>query len=968
MSFVRWFSLSVALIGHVHGALAGEENWVNLYDAVTAAGKSLSASSTSLYGSGESGNVNDLFNGIIYANGTGSHAQRVLMLKPAEGHPSVTVTLPADGAFATGKRVVLRRVDLYPATYSGNAKNRMPTEYKVYGFSEEDGQPVELLHAEGLEYPNLGNDAKSNEFYSVEVPASAAGESGFRRFKLEFISSPAMSGAAAGAIVVSFMEIGLQVELLDDDPVRRDLYDVQNLTEILSRAGYAESNGYLRNDLCSFLNVHYTGRNLFDGATFTKVLLESRRWLGYVNKGCYVELRVPQDFRPNESFYLKSCRAWCLSNSGNELYRAPTAWKVFGLADAWTGSAWTAATDEGWTELASRTGDDWTGVTYAQEGQNTLGKQPADSSDEGYRAFRFRPTASQATAKGETGIDVGLDEFEFFVIPVNRKGTLLVRSTVKGLDFGDGLADGSLVCESGTMTVPEYVVYGSKAYRVTGYRPETFDYEKGEWSVGETVAARSFEYVRDDAVSARIVWEVEEADVCRIEVVTTDGGNESPVTVDPVKDFYALTEEITVTAHPNADVLEEAAGATNKFRSAFVRWEGDTNGIADVTSPTITFTAGENRRLTPVFRRDWLVYEYDLANEGGEGTEWRMRDGNFEIRCYVSSLSDNNELVGPADWLVSGYGSLDLDTKIVRSDTGAAMTIRNLALAQLGSYPDKPRNDFTRIVLPRTLTKIVTTAFRDQKSLAEVVIDCPELTELGTSLFTRDTALSRITLKTPKLKKIAGSYLFYNAPMDETDASDWRLDSLVSIAMASHTQDWQFSLNSYEKDSDKHGFRGTLTLPAVTNVSCQCFHSQQFVTNVVLGSAKGSLQVISDGAFGKNTSLASLTIGCGEDLTVAETAFSDCSNLKDVTFLKFVPQAEALDAILANATATARANVYVTPNRPLWEGFLQPIGEDDPNPPEGAVGVYRTAAGERKAWVFYKESPLDPKGILLIVR
>ena len=315
-----------------------------------------------------------------------------------------------------------------------------------------------------------------------------------------------------------------------------------------------------------------------------------------------------------------------------------------------------------------------------------------------------------------------------------------------------------------------------------------------------------------------------------------------------------------------------------------------------------------------------------------------------------------------AGWLLSGHGSFDLDTKVVRSDTGAAVTVGTVNLPQLGSNEAR-RADFTRVVLPKTMTKFLNSAFRDQTNLVEAVVDCPGLTQLGVYLFTRDTALRRLVLKVPNLTKITVDYVFYNAPLDETDASDWRLDSLQEFAKAGNES--RFSLGAY---SGTHGFSGTLTLPRIERIGSSDFSAQKRMTAAVLGSAKGSLKEVGANAFNTCAALQSLTIGCGDDLTVAKTAFSGCSELKEVTFLKFVPQAAALDAILANATATARANVYVSPRRPLWDGFLQPIGEDDPNPPEDAVGVYRTADGVRKAWVFYKESPLDPKGILLIVR
>ena len=91
--------------------------------------------------------------------------------------------------------------------------------------------------------------------------------------------------------------------------------------------------------------------------------------------------------------------------------------------------------------------------------------------------------------------------------------------------------------------------------------------------------------------------------------------------------------------------------------------------------------------------------------------------------------------------------------------------------------------------------------------------------------------------------------------------------------------------------------------------------------------------------------------------------------LADEVPSNWVDLREAVEAILTNATASARVNLYMTPNRPIRDGFIQTIDtEKDPNPPAGAVGVYETADGNRKAWIFYRESPLDPKGLMLLVR
>lgn len=934
--FLNAFKLSIALLfGAVTLGAVGET--VNLYSAVTAAGQTLTVSGFQV-------SPAKLFNGVTYATliNDKDPGERVLFSPAKNGvNPYVKVTIP--DAFEDGKRIVLKHVDLYPVTYWSSADVRMPTEYRISGFGV-DGREHELAHPKGLTYPNLGTNARQGEKYGVDVDTQWISKVGCRTFKFEFIDSRGVQGG--NAYPFCLMEIEMLVEILPADPALQDLYGVRSFAQMLLDAG-------CRN-FTSEANCWSGASNLFDGKTFG-----SGRWMGYLNRegGVYAELRAPSDFRSNESFLLTAYQPWTLSEQSRELSRAPTVWSLFGLADGYD-SAWSVQpeADSAWVELDHASGKDWSSVPFSTQGKNTLGPMSVASQTVGYRAFRFRPLYSTCS---DSDINVGLNELELFVVPVNRKGTLLVRADKLGCDFGEGvMGDGSLLEAAGTVTAPLVVQNAEAQYRVKGYRVETFDYSTASWTVGESVKGRSYGYTPDPDVSARLVWELESLGV-GIDVSLGDDGRET-VTYDPAPGeagpYYEIGTELTLTANPNADVLEEARGSTEKYRSFFVRWEGDTNGIADVTSPTITFTVDGARRLRPVFRRDWLLYRHQ------DGT-YRIKDGNFDLLCSWTAGFERNVLTyHQAGWVKAGRGTLDLSTKIVHYQTGEQMTVAEIGWPQLGSDSAR-RGDFSRIVLPRTLTKLVTSSFRDQTNLVEVVIDCPELTQLGNSVFTRDTNLERVVFKAPKLETISASYAFFKAKMTQTDASDWDLSSLKTFTLDSESR---FSLVEL---GTGYGFRGTLTLPSVETVGKQDFYYQGKMTNVVLGSSTCALKEIRDYAFASAASLNALTLGCSQDLKVSVTAFADCPRLRAITFLKHVPSFEAMDVIITNATVSSRARVYVSPNRPLPQDFLRPIdGELDPDAPPDAVGVYQTLSGVRKAWIFHKESPFDPKGAVLIFR
>lgn len=964
-SFVRQFVLLA--FGLCAGAVLAEP--VNLYTAVTNAGLSLIVSATRC-----NTGLNNICDGVTYAeliNGSTDPRERVYFDAPtATENPSVTIKIP--DAFEPESRIVLRRVAIYPVTYWGNAKKRMPTEYRVTGVTDA-GLVHELSHPTGLEYPGLDSNGYNGQHFDTTVAATPI-DYGHRTFKIEFLNS----GAWSESVTISFMEIELYVDIIPTSGVWRDLYDGVNFSQLLRQSGYAINRGTAY-DYTWEQNYWSRAATAFDGLTFDvnrAVDGDVYRWLGYMGKanGSFVAIRTPENFRPDDVFVPQSCRIWCLSYNSNELARGPQEWTLYGLADDHD-TNWKSATEEGttWAAIHTQTGLSWTGVTFNQEGKNTLGFHPITGSTTGYRAFRFRPTKTAAYTPGGTGIDVGFNELEIFVTPVNKKGTLRVRTSESGYDLSEAShPDGATVKEMATVTIPEVVSSATAACRVTGYRLETYDWEAGQWVSEPFVDSRSFAYTPDPDKSQRLVW-ILDPSLVRIGVAYVDAGNEQPVTVEGVdaSGFCAAGTVVTLTAHPNTGDLEGANGATNVYRSAFVRWEGDTNGLADVTSPVISFAVKEARTLTPVYSRDWLVYQYDKANEGGSGTEWRMTDGNFDIALQGDEIANGTiQNMSSTPWLKAGHGAIDFDTKVVHYTTGQEIAIKSIQLRTL-KVGDVWRADFSRVVLPRTLESIKGGSFRDQTNIVEVVMDCPRLTVLADDAFTRCKALRKIVLKVPALEEITGKYAFFNAIADDTDANDWDLSALRNLKTTGASR---FNL----AELPGHGFKGTLRLPRIETVGESDFSTQSAFTNLVLGSENCKLRYVGTNAFYNCANLANLTIGCKRDLVVEPGAFGGnnaTSRLRYIWFLKYVPSREAIDVLLTKNTAESwnRAVLYVSPaRRREWEGLLTPLDrsteELDKSAPASAIGAYVTAGGVRKAWFCPRPSPHDPKGTVVLFR
>ena len=955
---------------------------VDLRTALTEAGKSFTLSSSEMHASC---GINYLFDGAVYGV-EGSGVGRALfrgISQDADKHKitSQWFSIIPDSSFEQGKSMVLRNLTIYPLSYWGKASARVPTSMDLYGIDETGNEQL-IASLDKLAYNNpngsdntpLGYNAKEGQNYTFTVPyKNDPAECGyafnaFRGFKIVFTGSGAMKNSED--IAIGMMELALGVEIVESTIQRTPC----NLASLMRESGMAfqtESDNSLSKSKNQYSNF-YAGR-LFDGITYLIGLNPDRRWLACMNKygGAWGQLMTPDSFMSDYVFVPVALRMYALNNGANEKRRSPTEWKLFAHQDG------SPADDAVWTEVMHTTDTSWKDKFQVGEWagvQNMSPIYPIEPCSRGYRSFRFQPLNSLAKEAGEKNIDVGLNELEIYVNYVNKPGTLEVMFPRTGFyDNGFSHAQGTIVNAAANISAPEYAASDKGSLsRVTGYHVETYDYAAGKWAIGETVARRSFDYTPEPEKSQRLVWHID----CNASfggiILRSDGGNEAPPVLSPAPletingaYIYELGTEITISASPNNDNLAAGNSGTNSFHSVFVRWDGNLGEGIDATQSTLRLTLTDGLSLMPVYRRDWLLYEYDTANEGGSGTEYRIKNGLFEFRVKLNDSAKKEMRIddGTQGWYVSGKGGADFSTSIYGSNSGDKWKLVRINGASLAVDINNPTNIFTEIVLPRELRAVDATPFRDQIALAALTIDCPSLTNISGNAFTRDSALSKVVWKAPRLQRLANHYTFFKCPFHDTDASEWELDSLENIGVSAFDNGELASLAV-------SGFSGTLTLPSVETIGSNAFMQQRRVTNYVFGIANHKLATIGANAFAYNTALQSVTFAFTMGATVAADAFSAAGKLNTVVLPYEVPNQSSMDAILLNNTVSSRAVIKVSRfHIPGDWTFLTPVDKElDAGAPEGTVGIYVTADGERKGYIQYYKSPFDKPGMMIICR
>lgn len=700
----------------------------------------------------------------------------------------------------------------------------------------------------------------------------------------------------------------------------------------------------------------------FDGLRFFS---SWNRWLGNMNAegGTFFSVAVPEGFHcPGESMYVANYRIYSLNQGSRERTRAPTAWTV------------QLKESEGeWAVIDSRTDCSWDDVQVYTEDANFLEFTPSVSGVP-FDQLKFIPTASTET---ENQWNVGLNELDVRVYFRNPLGTVRVLADGSGLDVAGAAFEPAVDTvtdpATGALTfkAPSVVMStsGTERFSCTGYVIETFNEESFTWEKASSGESREVSFTPEATKSYRVKWTISKTPQVKISIDVKSGIGDG-VSVSPTSEsgFYESGTELTLTAIAADDDLTAAGTDGDRYRSRFVRWEGDLEGLdVDATSPLIKFPIDCGRNVKPVFAHEWFVYQPDP----GEGNPWRMKNGFFE---FAVSLYNSDVYVAE---YCSGQGDLDWDQPAYRAGQSSPLSITSTA-AHLLNAQNKPewQNIITSVRFPRTLNSLGAWSMRNMHSMTNTILISDVLTDVPNNVFTRNVKSDVVVVKVPSVTQI-GQYVFFNNPMSETDFSEWDLSSVATVGS------WAFKQEG-SLDVRYHRIAGTLALPKALAISSEAFMNFKALGGIELGTARGSLASIGENAFAQ-TVLTNLVIGSSTALTVAATAFAnttDSCGMLTVRFLGNAPDDRgAVDNILlCNDASEGRiAKLHVSSARPKWAAYVTDLADVDVSAPggeaivaaateAGAAGVWRSADGKYKAIVFFEPMPLDPKGAVLILR
>ncbi len=451
------------------------------------------------------------------------------------------------------------------------------------------------------------------------------------------------------------------------------------------------------------------------------------------------------------------------------------------------------------------------------------------------------------------------------------------------------------------------------------------------------------------------------------------------VEISPASDadgLYTAGTRITLTAKPDAE------------KGRFVRWRGTVDETGE-TQPSLTMTVDRDLDLTAQFAHDWTLTPADPDVGLASGTIGYISNHVWKIRVTLDDIDQRTLSYGTATdnqgsaWTDFGDGLLDLNGRILdpQGQEWRATGYKGWQSFQYKKDGKIPYGRYPRaFVLREDMAVHPTSSFRynpsDGNGPTNLIFECADVTGAFGADQLYGFSLSAGRLRLPKLTGVPYGHVSLK---NGVDVSDWRLDGVTDLKGVTVDPTWG---NFYGMFRDGR-YVGTLHLPALAVVSEDGCYNSFSLEAVELGS-NTVVTTIGARAFKNCTNLARIRLRAGRDLTVVTDAFEGTKNLKVLEFTFEAPNdPTAVDNMLAGTTE----EVAVSTNPPViyasrtlgWSGAkianIQP-----PTDAERAacplwvkqdntlLGVWRTAAGARKAWVVHAPSKDDPRALYIIVR
>lgn len=402
-----------------------------------------------------------------------------------------------------------------------------------------------------------------------------------------------------------------------------------------------------------------------------------------------------------------------------------------------------------------------------------------------------------------------------------------------------------------------------------------------------------------------------------------------------------------------------SSAADEKGRKAhFHRWDGVPVDLERQASIVISdFKADMNIRA--IFAHDWI---YDKTTGTMENGIWKVR---------VKFRKEGELALGtgaqPTDTFTgTGNGILDFNGDIVDGDgvKWAIVSTTKYCMTKTRDWDNSKDSLETMavdhpsvIVFPETIVSLAGNELNFNQSrnwpLQEVIFIAPNCESKPKFHINGPMLLDRMTIRAPAVTDF-GECFVQNATLADTDVSTWDLSGVRTI-----------SALGFVCSTD---MKGTLSLPSLVSVADGNFKDHSKLEGVVL-AANLTLTALGANAFAGCSALKDVVIGNSKKqaLTVGADAFSGTTRPEKITFLGPYNQAAA-DQILSGTEASdtvKTAILYASSNFGWSQGVAALTDAEREVAPDEAVGVYRE--GSRKAWMVYKDSPFDPKGLIIVV-
>ena len=420
------------------------------------------------------------------------------------------------------------------------------------------------------------------------------------------------------------------------------------------------------------------------------------------------------------------------------------------------------------------------------------------------------------------------------------------------------------------------------------------------------------DYFNYDIISVPGAQFVRLADQADWASLWTVGQTVVPPAGDLGNGLYTTGTVVTFTIHENAG-----------YEGSFGEWRGDVPAGADPTAKSISVTVGDSAvsLLTqPSTAHCWIYYE--AGEPGNPAAVSCITDGNWVFGATASSLNNAVTVTSYQSVLQDdGTVGIDWSLPVIGNATGAIYWITGLTCKLQGRKPSHI------LFHPRFATISASDTFREIATITNMNLGVTAVKSLPYQCFHtamqngRDIGTSMLF---PRGITSLGTSLF----------ADLRANQSSSIKVV-----------------------GTIEWPALEDFPAYVFDAGNLagVTNMILSSPnfKGFREYTV-----QRMGLESLTIGSRpEKLLVcqANTLRSAVASMRSIRFLRGAPAIWILDNLLypfAGNDGAHQVSLYGS----ATNGFLHiadsfTAAEAAAPKPDGAYGVYVTAAGERKAWM-----------------